>query len=148
MPIYGFLSLEVDRHGVQFRFQGPERLLDPPQAMADPIYLLRLHLGFRGNEQVVPHKPQVFVHFALVDCRHHYCIVENLALVGHCFERYVPCGIAGKTVQVADKGLNCAKNICEALKNGDGYIFSLISSLTYPMDLTALWEVSFFSLFL
>ena len=32
--------------------------------------------------------------------------------------------IAGKTVQVADKGLNCAKNICEALKNGDGYIFS------------------------
>lgn len=33
-------------------------------------------------------------------------------------------GITGKTVQVADKGLNCAKNICEALKNGDGYIFS------------------------
>lgn len=33
-------------------------------------------------------------------------------------------GIAGKTIQVADKGLNCAKNICEALKNGDGYIFS------------------------
>lgn len=32
--------------------------------------------------------------------------------------------IAGKTIQVADKGLNCAKNICEALKNGDGYIFS------------------------
>ena len=33
-------------------------------------------------------------------------------------------GIAGRTVQVADKGLNCAKNICEAIKNGDGYIFS------------------------
>lgn len=33
-------------------------------------------------------------------------------------------GISGKTIQVADKGLNCAKNICEALKNGDGYIFS------------------------
>lgn len=32
--------------------------------------------------------------------------------------------IAGKTIQVADKGLNCAKSICEALKNGDGYIFS------------------------
>lgn len=30
----------------------------------------------------------------------------------------------GKIVQVADKGLNCAKNIYEALKNGDGYIFS------------------------
>ena len=28
----------------------------------------------------------------------------------------------GKTIQVADKGLNCAKNIFEALKNGDGYI--------------------------
>lgn len=33
-------------------------------------------------------------------------------------------GISGKTIQVADKGLNCAKSICEALKNGDGYIFS------------------------
>lgn len=30
----------------------------------------------------------------------------------------------GKTIQVADKGLNCAKNIQEALLNGDGYIFS------------------------
>jgi len=33
-------------------------------------------------------------------------------------------GIGGRTVQVADKGLNCARNICEALRNGDGYIFS------------------------
>jgi len=32
--------------------------------------------------------------------------------------------IKGRTIQVADKGLNCTKNICEALKNGDGYIFS------------------------
>lgn len=32
--------------------------------------------------------------------------------------------ISGKTVQVADKGLNCAQNIYEALKNGDGYVFS------------------------
>ena len=30
----------------------------------------------------------------------------------------------GRIVQVADKGLNCAKNIVEALKNNDGYIFS------------------------
>ena len=30
----------------------------------------------------------------------------------------------GKTIQVADKGLNCAKNIYEALNNGDGYIYS------------------------
>ena len=33
-------------------------------------------------------------------------------------------GTIGKTIQVADKGLNCAKNIHEALINGDGYIFS------------------------
>jgi len=32
--------------------------------------------------------------------------------------------ITGRTVQVADKGLNCAKNVLEARKNGDGYIFS------------------------
>jgi transposase len=32
--------------------------------------------------------------------------------------------ISGRTVQVADKGLNCANNIIDALKNGDGYLFS------------------------
>ncbi len=32
--------------------------------------------------------------------------------------------ISGRTIQVADKGLNCANNIVHALKNGDGYIFS------------------------
>lgn len=32
--------------------------------------------------------------------------------------------ISGRTVQVADKGLNCAENIVSALKSGDGYIFS------------------------
>lgn len=32
--------------------------------------------------------------------------------------------ISGKTVQVADKGLNCAANIYAARKNRDGYIFS------------------------
>lgn len=32
--------------------------------------------------------------------------------------------IEGKVIQVADKGLNCAKNIYEATKNKDGYIFS------------------------
>lgn len=32
--------------------------------------------------------------------------------------------IAGKTVQVADKGLNCARNIYEAVKENDGYIYS------------------------
>jgi transposase len=32
--------------------------------------------------------------------------------------------ITGKTIQVADKGLNCINNIYHALKAGDGYIFS------------------------
>lgn len=33
-------------------------------------------------------------------------------------------GINGRTIQVADKGLNCAENIHEAIKRRDGYIFS------------------------
>lgn len=32
--------------------------------------------------------------------------------------------IKGRTIQVADKGLNCINNILHALKAGDGYIFS------------------------
>lgn len=32
--------------------------------------------------------------------------------------------IQGRTVQIADKGLNCARNILEALTNNDGYLFS------------------------
>lgn len=32
--------------------------------------------------------------------------------------------IEGRTIQIADKGLNCAHNIIEAVNNGDGYLFS------------------------
>jgi hypothetical protein len=32
--------------------------------------------------------------------------------------------ITGRTIHVADKGLNCAKNIAVSRKNGDGYLFS------------------------
>lgn len=32
--------------------------------------------------------------------------------------------ITGKTIRVADKGINCARNIKDAIDNGDGYIFS------------------------
>ena len=32
--------------------------------------------------------------------------------------------VTGKTVHVADKGLNCARNIAFSRKNGDGYLFS------------------------
>jgi Transposase len=33
-------------------------------------------------------------------------------------------GITGKTIHVADKGLNCAQNIAFSKQNGDGYLFS------------------------
>lgn len=33
-------------------------------------------------------------------------------------------GVEGRTIQVADKGLNCARNIYFAMKNKDGYLFS------------------------
>lgn len=32
--------------------------------------------------------------------------------------------VRGRTIQVADKGLNCADNIFQAKKDGDGYIFA------------------------
>lgn len=32
--------------------------------------------------------------------------------------------VTGKTIHVADKGLNCAENIAFSKKNGDGYLFS------------------------
>ena len=32
--------------------------------------------------------------------------------------------ISGRTIQVADKGLNCAANIHAAIESGDGYLFS------------------------
>ena len=32
--------------------------------------------------------------------------------------------VTGKTIHVADKGLNCAQNIAFSRKNGDGYLFS------------------------
>ena len=32
--------------------------------------------------------------------------------------------VSGRTIRIADKGLNCAENIFHALKNDDGYIFS------------------------
>lgn len=32
--------------------------------------------------------------------------------------------ISGRTIQIADKGLNCSENIVHALQNKDGYIFS------------------------
>ncbi len=44
--------------------------------------------------------------------------------------------ISGKTIQVADKGLNCAENIVHALKSGDGYIFSKSVKLLPDTEVT------------
>lgn len=44
--------------------------------------------------------------------------------------------ISGKTIQVADKGLNCAENIIHALKAGDGYIFSKSVKLLPETEIT------------
>lgn len=33
-------------------------------------------------------------------------------------------GVKGKTIRVADKGLNCTENIIDAYLNGDGYVYS------------------------
>ena len=45
--------------------------------------------------------------------------------------------ITGKTIQIADKGLNCAENIYNARKNKDGYIFS--KSARQLKDTTRTW---------
>lgn len=44
--------------------------------------------------------------------------------------------ISGKTIQVADKGLNCAENVIHALKSGDGYIFSKSVKLLPETEIT------------
>ena len=49
-------------------------------------------------------------------------------------------GMNGRTVQIADNGLNCARNIHEALLNGDGYIFS--KSLKKQKDIEIDWFLS------
>lgn len=49
-------------------------------------------------------------------------------------------GMDGRTIQIADKGLNCARNIHEALLNGDGYIFS--KSIKMQSDSELDWFLS------
>lgn len=48
--------------------------------------------------------------------------------------------ISGRTVQVADKGLNCSKNIYECINNGDGYIYS--QSIKMLSDVEKNWVYS------
>ena len=47
--------------------------------------------------------------------------------------------ITGRTIQVADKGLNCGNNIMHALKNGDGYIFS--KSVKMLSEVEKVWVI-------
>lgn len=47
--------------------------------------------------------------------------------------------IEGRTIQIADKGLNCAQNIIEAVNNNDGYIFS--KSIKQLKDKEKLWAL-------
>ena len=49
-------------------------------------------------------------------------------------------GMDGRTIQIADKGLNCARNIHEAILNGDGYIFS--KSIKMQGDAELNWFLS------
>ena len=45
--------------------------------------------------------------------------------------------ITGRTIQIADKGLNCADNIYHAIRAGDGYIFS--KSVKQLSDVEKTW---------
>jgi len=49
------------------------------------------------------------------DCTNFYFEIDSLKRQNN---------ITGKTIHVADKGLNCAKNIAFSKRNGDGYLFS------------------------
>jgi transposase len=95
---------EIDRED-DFRRKGPSKEHRP-----EPIVSMGLLLDadcipigmsvFPGNESEKPQLREV---------------------VGRLKERHA---IAGRTVRVADKGLNCADNVADAVLAGDGYIFS------------------------
>lgn len=95
---------EIDRED-DFRRKGPSK-----EGKKDPIVGLGLLLDrnlipigmqmYPGNESEKPILRQV------IDCLK----AQN--------------NISGKTIHVADKGLNCAKNIAFSKHNGDGYLFS------------------------
>lgn len=49
-------------------------------------------------------------------------------------------GVNGRTVRVADKGLNCGDNVAAAILDGDGYIFS--KSIKQLPELELTWALS------
>lgn len=95
---------EIDRED-DFRRKGPskEHRRDPIVGLGLLLDANQIPIGMRmypGNESEKPVLRQV---------------IDTLKARSH---------ITGRTIQVADKGLNCAENILHARRDGDGYIFS------------------------
>ena len=95
---------EIDRED-EFRLKGPskENKKEPIVGMGLLLDANQIPIGMKmypGNESEKP---------VIRD------IIDDLKQRNH---------ISGRTIQVADKGLNCFENILHALKAGDGYIFS------------------------
>ena len=95
---------EIDREDT-FRLKGPskENKKDPIVGLGLLLDANQIPIGMKmypGNESEKPVLRN---------------IIDDLKQRNH---------ISGRTIQVADKGLNCFNNILHALKSGDGYIFS------------------------
>lgn len=95
---------EIDKED-DFRLKGPskENKKEPIVGMGLLLDANQIPIGMKmypGNESEKP---------VIRD------IIDDMKQRGH---------ISGRTIQVADKGLNCFNNILHALKAGDGYIFS------------------------
>ena len=95
---------EIDKED-DFRLKGPskENKKEPIVGMGLLLDANQIPIGMKmypGNES---EKPVIRT------------IIDDLKQRNH---------ISGRTIQVADKGLNCFNNILHALKAGDGYIFS------------------------
>ena len=95
---------EIDKED-ELRRKGPSKEMrhDPLVALGLLLDAQQIPIGmklFPGNES---EKPQLKRIIGDLKSRHH---------------------VEGRTVRVADKGLNCADNIMDALKDKDGYLFS------------------------
>lgn len=108
---------EIDREDA-FRLKGPskENKKEPIVGMGLLLDANQIPIGMKmypGNESEKP---------VMRD------IIDDLKQRNH---------ISGRTIQVADKGLNCFENILHALKAGDGYIFS--KSVKMLPDTEKIW---------
>lgn len=95
---------EIDRED-DFRRKGPskENRTDPIVGMGLLLDAHQIPVGmhlYPGNESEKPVLRKV---------------ISDLKEAGH---------VVGRTIRVADKGLNCSQNILDARKCGDGYLFS------------------------